>query len=382
MAQHFVTVDSVTKKFPDPVLEQLAVDLPPGGGASSWGELDEIPARVAAIGAAADDAAARAAIGAGTSNLTLGATAGTAKAGDWTPAVGDIAELDDAIEIAAAAAAAALPVQYARAVHDPVTGWPVRPDAVHVDWLGGEPGQNPPALDADVWIRDIAEAVEPDPPLEFLLTWDGTGLSNGATLTTSSATGDDTAPAAVTGADVKITTGLTGLGTGITFTQQAAETSYAYWTLPAPRSVARVRHELITPAAWPASSQVIYRIGSATSPRGSLNISGSGNPGRLRLNDGSNTQIAETPGNTLTVNTAYWVEDALDLTNGIRRIYLHRKSDGALLWDSGALTSFNHGGSTFDRVYLGCYNASPTVTWRAGHLAVHEDKDQTIGGHE
>ena len=71
MAQHFVTVDSVTKKFPDPVLEQLAVDLPPGGGASSWGELDEIPARVAAIGAAADDAAARAAIGAGTSNLTV-----------------------------------------------------------------------------------------------------------------------------------------------------------------------------------------------------------------------------------------------------------------------------------------------------------------------
>ena len=28
MAQHFVTVDSVTKKFPDPVLEQLADDLP------------------------------------------------------------------------------------------------------------------------------------------------------------------------------------------------------------------------------------------------------------------------------------------------------------------------------------------------------------------
>lgn len=39
---------------------------------------------------AVDAAAARTAIGAGTSSLVLGATASTAKAGNWTPAVADL----------------------------------------------------------------------------------------------------------------------------------------------------------------------------------------------------------------------------------------------------------------------------------------------------
>lgn len=41
---------------------------------------------------ATDAAAARSAIGAGTSSLTLGVTAGTAKAGDWKPAAADITD--------------------------------------------------------------------------------------------------------------------------------------------------------------------------------------------------------------------------------------------------------------------------------------------------
>lgn len=41
---------------------------------------------------AVDAAAARSAIGAGTSNLVLGTTAGTAKAGDWKPAAVDITD--------------------------------------------------------------------------------------------------------------------------------------------------------------------------------------------------------------------------------------------------------------------------------------------------
>lgn len=43
--------------------------------------------------AAVDAAAARSAIGAGTSSLALGTTASTAKAGNWTPAAGDIPNL-------------------------------------------------------------------------------------------------------------------------------------------------------------------------------------------------------------------------------------------------------------------------------------------------
>lgn len=50
-----------------------------------------------ALNRAADAAAARAAIGAGTSDLTLGTTASTAKAGNWTPAVADVTGLGTAL---------------------------------------------------------------------------------------------------------------------------------------------------------------------------------------------------------------------------------------------------------------------------------------------
>ena len=59
--------------------------------APTWTTLSGKPA---AVGAGADAAAARAAIGAGTgsSNLALGITAATAKAGDWKPAAADITD--------------------------------------------------------------------------------------------------------------------------------------------------------------------------------------------------------------------------------------------------------------------------------------------------
>lgn len=58
-----------------------------GGGPAAWGTLTGKPAIIAA---GADQASARAAIAAGTSNLALGTTAGTAKAGDATTAWADV----------------------------------------------------------------------------------------------------------------------------------------------------------------------------------------------------------------------------------------------------------------------------------------------------
>lgn len=71
-------------------------DLSPIGGggeagAVAWGDITGKPVVIAS---GADAAAARASIGAGTgngnSNLALGTTATTAKAGDYTPAWGDV----------------------------------------------------------------------------------------------------------------------------------------------------------------------------------------------------------------------------------------------------------------------------------------------------
>lgn len=61
-----------------------------GGGPVSW---DDLTGKPPVIAAGDTPQEARDAIGAGTSDLTLGTTAGTAKPGDWTPSVDDIPEL-------------------------------------------------------------------------------------------------------------------------------------------------------------------------------------------------------------------------------------------------------------------------------------------------
>lgn len=58
-----------------------------GGVAATWETLEGKPDF---IGAGATAAEARTAIGAGTSNLTIGTTAATAKAGNYVPAWGDV----------------------------------------------------------------------------------------------------------------------------------------------------------------------------------------------------------------------------------------------------------------------------------------------------
>src|SRR5690606_38417335 len=57
------------------------IDAAAGGGTVAW---DDVTGKPAVIAAGADAAAARTAIGAGTSNLTIGTTASTAAAGNHT----------------------------------------------------------------------------------------------------------------------------------------------------------------------------------------------------------------------------------------------------------------------------------------------------------
>lgn len=66
-----------------------------GGGPADWDTLTNKPAVIAA---GATEAAARAEIGAGTSNLALGTTSATAKAGNWTPAMSDVTGLGAALD--------------------------------------------------------------------------------------------------------------------------------------------------------------------------------------------------------------------------------------------------------------------------------------------
>lgn len=61
-----------------------------GGGAVTVDNITDATTVGKSVLKAADAAAVRTAIGAGTSSLAIGTTASTAKAGNWTPAVADI----------------------------------------------------------------------------------------------------------------------------------------------------------------------------------------------------------------------------------------------------------------------------------------------------
>lgn len=126
-----VTVDSVTKQLPESVRTKLAEDLPSGGGVSSWDDLEDKPPVIAE---GATEAEARAAIGAGVSNLTLGATSFTAKPGDYTPPIGD------------------LPAGTTLTVATPATARPTIRTDIRVIWVGHstEPANG---LPGDLWVK-------------------------------------------------------------------------------------------------------------------------------------------------------------------------------------------------------------------------------------
>lgn len=74
-----------------------------GGGPVDWDAIENKPAVIAA---GDTQALARSAIGAGTSNLAIGTTAATAKAGNYVPAWGDVTGKPAVIAAGADAAAA------------------------------------------------------------------------------------------------------------------------------------------------------------------------------------------------------------------------------------------------------------------------------------
>ena len=73
-------------------IEQGVADA---SGDVAW---DDLQGKPAVIAAGDTPAQARQAIGAGTSNLTIGTTASTAKAGNWTPTIAEVEGLQAALD--------------------------------------------------------------------------------------------------------------------------------------------------------------------------------------------------------------------------------------------------------------------------------------------
>lgn len=85
--------DTVTAaQIKDGTIQESQLDSAAQGKLNASGDWNSLSNKPTVIASGADQATARAAIGAGTSNLTLGTTSSTAKAGDYQPAAADITD--------------------------------------------------------------------------------------------------------------------------------------------------------------------------------------------------------------------------------------------------------------------------------------------------
>lgn len=117
-----------------------------GGGSVVSGNITDATATGKAVLTASTPATARAAIGAGTSSLTIGTTGTTAKAGNWAPALDDLPPGS----VIAAYWDGTANWKYAGAN---ITARPTARTDISVLWVGGDVAHPPPGAltGTDLW---------------------------------------------------------------------------------------------------------------------------------------------------------------------------------------------------------------------------------------
>jgi hypothetical protein len=138
--------------------------------------------------------------------------------------------------------------------------------------------------------------------------WDGVGLADGVTVTTSTVGTADNAFSTVTGT---VTTALSGNHPArLRFDQQAAAQCLVQWGSLSGLNLTQTagRFYWTTPSTMPASEQTILSAdGVSSTVAWSLRVAGTGSSSRLRLRDKSNVQVGETSAG-FSPNTTYRIE--------------------------------------------------------------------------
>lgn len=123
-----------------------------------------------------------------------------------------------------------------------------------------------------------------------------------------------------------------------------------------------VRFYIRTPATWPSAACTFAGLRTTTtSMSASITMTGSGSPGRLRLTTVGGTTVAETPGNTLALNTNYRVEVRYDADQSMAVLNVYLMGEDNPLYSSGWIVNSNFNASLI-RVDLGRINATPAVS--------------------
>lgn len=285
---------------------------PAAPGASSWGDLEDKPALLDALGDAADDGEARDAIG-----------AYAADDADHAEPTLNGQPVPRALHWRSSQAKGG-------AAADPAPAGD-REDWEHWTLHLGE-GEDLPAWASTLAFAEIHRVAAPPEP-DWTFKWDGAGLSDGAAFTGQAGTGDDPW-GGVQGAGTKVVeTDDAQLTPAILFTGTAQE-SQAWVNLGAGQN-RRARVWIKTPATL-ASVTVLDFTASQNS--GPACRAAYGATGQIRLQNSASNHAATSSNGVIQASTVYRVELALaqagTATASVARMQVYSLA-GTLLWDSG-----------------------------------------------
>ena len=122
-----------------------------------------------------------------------------------------------------------------------------------------------------------------------------------------------------------------------------------------------MRFYIRTPSAWPSASVTIAGFRPTTSSLAtSINLTGSGSPGRLRLSAPGGVTLEESPQNTLLVSTDYRVELRYDTTTKAAALAIYPMNENVAVWSSGRIVNDNFS-LPIIRADIGRLNNTPVV---------------------
>lgn len=201
------------------------------------------------------------------------------------------------------------------------------------------------------------------PPTSYPITWDS-DLDTSGSLTGGA-----------------VTDPLTGLPTSPAVLIPEAEGASNLEFTVDPAGVVAARWYFTTPEVWPSVSYNLGQLRQGATVIASYTISGSGQPGQIRLVKVGGAVLASAPQSTISVGTAYRAEIQYDKPNTRARVAVFRVGRDNPTWTSNWITD-----ATFvtdvDGIYVGRINPNPVVgDFHIDSIELSDEVDDWIGRH-
>ena len=194
---------------------------------------------------------------------------------------------------------------------------------------------------------------------------DGLGLPDGTAVGVGTAGTGDTPITGVSGSARTIRLGDSQTP-AVEFAQAASVADDVFWDLASGQPIVALRTYLLTPAAWPASSQVLASAFSTlTTNAFRVVMAGSGSPGSIRLSNAANANTIASANGVLSLATWYRVEALVNQTAGTARLVVSLGDTTTVVYDSGVVAGAF--GAAVNRLRWGNFTTTPNITVRMAH---------------